>query len=81
MAFERQRTVKDGENVVNENNNTGADPTKGTLSHGVDTAGKARPFLVEDEELQTSDQNTIDLLSAICDELKEIKMYLKLIAE
>jgi len=81
MAYERSRTVKDGDDAVTEDDIQGRDATKGVLVHARSTDKKARPLVCDEDGVKTSDVGISELLEEIRDELKEIRMYMKIMVE
>lgn len=78
MAYEKQRTVKDGDEIIREDDLTNRDPTKGPLLYALDEDGKARPVIIAIQEIQTVDQDVKDTLSAILSELKKINTMIEI---
>lgn len=75
MSYERQRTVKDGDELINRDDLLSREPTKGTLSHSVDQDGKAVPQQQTVDGVKVSNAKMIELLELILVELKIANLY------
>lgn len=76
MTFERQRTVNDGEWVVDRDDPAGDEPTKGPLIHGVEPNKTAIPIHTDHQgHVFANDQTVSILLEEILKELKKMNMY------
>lgn len=76
MSYERQRTVKDGQEVILENDPDERCPTKGELDFGVDGDNNARPVKVNHHgEKRVFDEDAVELLEKILKELRIMNTY------
>jgi len=76
MSYERQRNVKDGDEIITRDDPAERCPTKGELGYGIGPDNKAVINTMHRHEGQmVVDARSIEVLEDILTELKKMNMY------